>query len=151
MFSQDDLPVASNEIATPENIQQWKYLHRIIQEMKMDRNLDVKLLIAAKCLKACEPQEVISSQGDAPYAFKTKLGWHAVGPISDRSYPNSFHCNIIIVEDHATGKIAKHHFVIPKCVKEDGISDLLKKLYAADFMENQTLPSNGINEKLNIS
>ena len=36
MFSQDDLPVASDEIATPENIQQWKYLHRIIPEMKVD-------------------------------------------------------------------------------------------------------------------
>ena len=53
------------------------------------------------------------------------------------------------MEDHATGKIAKHYFPIPKDVKEDGISDLLKKLYATDFMENQTLPSNGINEKLN--
>ena len=41
MFSQDDLPVASDEIATPENIQQWKYLHRIIPEMKMDR-IEVK-------------------------------------------------------------------------------------------------------------
>ena len=41
MFSQVDLPIASNEIATPENIQQWKYLHRIIPEMKMDR-IEVK-------------------------------------------------------------------------------------------------------------
>ena len=36
MFSQDDLPIASDEITTPENIQQWEYLHRIIPEMKMD-------------------------------------------------------------------------------------------------------------------
>ena len=58
MFSQDDLPVASDETATPENIQQWKYLHRIIPEMKMDRNLDVKLLIGTNCLKALELQAV---------------------------------------------------------------------------------------------
>ena len=149
MFSQGDLPVASDEIATPENTQQWKYLHRIIPEMKIDRNLDVKLLVGANCLKALEPQEVISSQGDGSYTFKTKLGWCVVGPISDGSYQNRFHCNRIIVEDHATGKIAKHYFAIPKDVKEDGIIDLLKKLYATDFMENQTLPSYGINEKLN--
>ena len=74
MFSQDDLPVASDEIATPENIQQWKYLHTIIPEMKMDKNLDIKLLIGPNCLKALEPQEVISSQGDGPYDFKTKFG-----------------------------------------------------------------------------
>ena len=51
------------------------------------------------------------------------------------------------MEDHAAGKITKHHIAIPKDVKEVGISHLLKKLYAADFMENQTLPSNGINDK----
>ena len=149
MFSQDDLPVASVEIATPENIQQWKYLHRIVPEMRMDRNVDVKLLIGANCLKALEPEEVISSQGDVPYAFKTKSGCCVVGPISDGSYQNKSHCNRITGEDHATGKVAKHHFAIPKDVKQDRISDLLKKLYAADFMENQALPSNGTNEKLN--
>ena len=149
MFSQDDLPVASDEIATPENIQQWKYLHRIIPEMKMGRNLDVKLLIAANCPEALEPQEAISGQGDGPYAFNTKLGWCVVGPISDGSYQNRFHCNRILVEDHAIGKIATHHFAIPKCVREDGITDLLKKLYAVDFMENQALPANGTNERIN--
>ena len=53
------------------------------------------------------------------------------------------------MEKNAASRIAKHHFAIPKDVKEDGISDLFKKLYAADFMENQTLSSNGINAKLN--
>ena len=101
--------------------------------MKMDRNLDVKLPIGANCLKALEPQEVISRQGDGPYTFKTKLGWCVLGPISDGSYQNRFHCNRTLVEDHTTGKIAKHHFAIPKDVKEDGISDLLKKLYVADL------------------
>ena len=52
MFSEVDLPVASDETSTLENIQQGKYLHRIILEMKMDRNLDVNLLIDANCLKA---------------------------------------------------------------------------------------------------
>ena len=63
LFSQDDLPVASDEIPTPENIQQWKYL---VPEMKLDRNLDIKLLIGSNCLKIFEPQEVISSLGDGP-------------------------------------------------------------------------------------
>ena len=143
MFSQDDLPVASDEVVTPENIQKCKYLHRITPEMKIDRNLDVKWLIGANCLKVMEPQEVISSQGDSPYAFKMKLGSCVVGPISDGRYQKRLYCNRIIVEDHATGKIATHHF------EEDGISDRLKKLCPADFMENWTLPSNGIHKKLN--
>ena len=143
MFSQDDLPVASDEVVTPENIQKCKYLHRITPEMKIDRNLDVKWLIGANCLKVMEPQEVISSQGDSPYAFKMKLGSCVVGPISDGRYQKRLYCNRIIVEDHATGRIATQYF------EEDGISDLLKKLCPADFMENQTLPSNGIHKKLN--
>ena len=53
------------------------------------------------------------------------------------------------MEDHAIRKIPKHYLAIPKCVKQDAISNLLKKLYTANFMENQTLPSNGINENLN--
>ena len=143
MFSQDDLPVASDEIVTPESIQKCKYLHRITPEMKIDRHLNVKQLIGANCLKVMEPQEVISSQGDSPYAFKMKLGRCVVGLISDGRYQKRLYCNRIIVEDHATGKIAAHHF------EEDRISDLLKKLCHADFMENQTLPSNGIHKKLN--
>ena len=143
MVSQDDLPVASDEIVTPENIQKCKYLHIITPEMKIDRNLDVKQLIGANCLKVLEPQEVISSQGDSPYAFKMKLGRCVVGLISDGRYQKRLYCNRIIVEDHATGRIATHYF------EEDGISDLLKKLCPADFMENQTLPSNGIHKKLN--
>ena len=143
MVSQDDLPVASDEIVTPENIQKCKYLHIITPEMKIDRNLDVKQLIGANCLKVLEPQEVISSQGDSPYAFKMKLGSCVVGPISDGRYQKRLYCNRIIVEDHATGRIATHYF------EEDGISDLLKKLCPADFMENQILPSNGIHKKLN--
>ena len=143
MVSQDDLPVASDEIVTPENIQKCKYLHIITPEMKIDRNLDVKQLIGANCLKVLEPQEVISSQGDSPYAFKMKLGRFLVGPISDGRYQKRLYCNRIIVEDHATGRIATHYF------EEDGISDLLKKLCPADFMENQILPSNGIHKKLN--
>ena len=64
--------------------------------------------------------------------FKTKLGWCVVRPpISDQMGVIKTDCIVtgIIVEDHATGK---HHFAIRKCVKEDGISDLLKKLYATD-------------------
>ena len=148
MFSQDDLPVAANEIATPDNIKQWKYLHRIIPEMKIDKVLEVELLIGANCLRALEPQEVISSQYDGPYAFKTRLGWCIVGPITEGYQDRRFHCNKIAVEDTSTGNISKHDFEIEKSIKENGISDLLKKLYNADFTESKTTLTNGINENL---
>ena len=148
MFSQDDLPVAANEIATPNNIKQWKYLHRIIPEMKIDKDLEVGLLIGANCLRALEPQEVISSQDDGPYAFKTRLGWCIVGPITEGYQDRRFPCNKIAVEDPSTGNISKHHFEIEKSIKENGLRDLLKKLYNADFTESKTTLTNGINENL---
>ena len=129
MFSQDDLPVNANEIATPENIKQWKYLHKIIPEMKVDQQLEVGLLIGANCLRALEPQELISSQDNGPYAFRTRLGWCIVGPIKEGSQGKKFHCNRIAVQDVSTNSISKHSFWIESNIKESGISDLLKKLY----------------------
>ena len=142
MFSQDDLPVVANEIVTPDNIKQWKYLHRIIPEMTIDKDLEVGLLIGANCLRALEPQEVISSQDDGPYAFKTRLGWCMVGPITEGYQDRRFHCNKIAVEDTSTGNISNYHFEIEKSIKENGISDLLKKLYKADFTESKTRLTN---------
>ena len=73
VFSQDDLPAASDEIATADNIQKWEYLRKIIPKMNFDGE-DVQLLIDANCLKALEPLEMITSEGDGPYAFRSRLG-----------------------------------------------------------------------------
>ena len=132
MFSQVDLPIASDEIATPENIQQWKYLHRIIPEMKMDR-IEVKTADWCKVPQSLGAPRIHFRSGWWPLCLQDKIGMVCSRTSyisSDGSYhQNRLHCNRIIVEDHAT---RKHHFAIWKCVKEDGISDLLKKLYAAD-------------------
>ena len=145
MFSQDELPAELDEIATPENIKQWECLHRIMPDMKASGNLDVQLLIGANCLKALEPQEVITSKGDGPYAFRTRLGLYIVGPIAEKRQESRFHCNRISVKDCSTGNSSRHHFTISKC-KEEGI--FLEKIYDADFVESQVLPENGIYESL---
>ena len=147
MFSQNELPTELDEIATPENIKQWEYLHRIIPEMKASGNLDIQLLIGANCLKALEPQEVVTSKGDGPHALRTKLGWCIVGPIAEKRQENRFHCNRISVKDCRTGNSSRHHFAISEC-KEEGIGDLLKRMYDTDFMQSQVLPENGIHESL---
>ena len=140
MIFQLKLKNAANEIAMPDNIKQWKYLHRIIPEMKIDKDLEVGLLIGANCLRALEPQEVISSQDDGPYAFKTRLGWCIVGPITEGYQDRRFHCNKTAVEDTSTGNISKHHFEIEKSI--------IMQLYNADFTESKTRLTNGINENI---
>ena len=46
-------------------------------------NISVDLLIGANCVEALQPLEVIPSQQDGPYAYRTILGWYVVGPIVD--------------------------------------------------------------------
>ena len=147
MFSQNELPTELDEIATRENIKQWKYLHRIISEMKTSGNLDVQLLIVANCLKALEPQEVITSKGDGPYTFRARLGLDIVSPIAEKRQENRFYCNRISVRDCRTRNSSRHHFAISE-YKKEGIGDLLKRMYDTDFVESQVLPENGIYESL---
>ena len=146
VFSQDHLPAESNEIATGDNIQKLEYLHKIISKMKNFDGQDVQLLIGANCLKALEPLEVITSEGDGPYAFRSRLGWCVVGPLSERRDENRFYCNRISVKDCSTGKVSGHQFTVNSC-KEDGIGDLLQKLYTTDFRQKPIMIGNRINEK----
>ena len=147
VFSQDDLPAASDEIATADNIKKWEYLHKIIPKMKNFDGQDVQLLIGANCLKALEPLEVITSEGDWPHAFRSRLGWCVVGPLSERRDEKRFYCNRISVKDCSTGRVSGHQFTVNSC-KEDGIGDLLKKLYTTDFAEKPIILGNGIDVKL---
>lgn len=52
------------------------------------------------------------------------------------------------MKHHAIRKMAKYHFANLKDIKEDGADDVLKKVRTADFLANQRLSSNSINEKL---
>ena len=147
VFSQDDLPAASYEIATADNFQKWEYLRKIIPKMKNFDSQDVQLLIGENGLKALEPLEVITSDGDRPYAFRSRLGWCVVGPLSETRNENRFYCNKISVKDCITEKVSGHQFTV-NCYKEDEIGALLKKLYTTDFAEKPIMLGNGINEKL---
>ena len=44
-YTKVDLPVDSSEIATPERIKKWKYLHEISEEISQNDDVKVELLI----------------------------------------------------------------------------------------------------------
>ena len=96
-FSQNELPVASEEIATPERVAKWKYLNRIKDELCTSDEIEVGILIGANCPKALEPIKVISSQDNGPYAVKSRLGWCIVGPLQNSSHQATHNCNKIWV------------------------------------------------------
>ena len=96
-FTQEDLPVDSNEVATADKLAKWKYLDGIKDEINTDVNIEVTLLIGANCVRALEPRKVISSKNGGPYAFKTLLGWCIVGPMESQNKSTSACCNKIMI------------------------------------------------------
>ena len=112
--------------------------------------MKVELLIGANCLKALEPIEVIRSQNEGPYAFRTILGWCVVGPIEGSHDERNIKCNRIAVQDSSDQTLAKHHFEVSSIVKEQEIKGMLEKLYNNDFIEqkNSALMISNDNESL---
>ena len=106
-YGKPRIPVDPSEIPTPDSIKEWPYLKSIESELPNTTSLKVGILIGTNCLKAIEPLKIIPSQGDGPFAFKTKLGWCVVGPIrSPRS--DTISCCRIMANDHGNS----NHLVV---------------------------------------
>ena len=50
----------------------WKYLNPITAEITQNDHIEVGMLIEANCIKALEPEEIIASQDERPYIYRTK-------------------------------------------------------------------------------
>ena len=57
-YTQEGLPVESNEVAAIDKVKWWDYLGRINVEITANDNIDVTLLICAHCVKALELREI---------------------------------------------------------------------------------------------
>ena len=136
-YSRNCLPVERDEIATPGKIERWEYLKPISKVITQMDNIEVGMLIGAHCMKGLEPMEIIFSRNGGPFAYRTKLGWCIVGPITTSINDSSVKCHRIAVKDVASGKIAPHHFVLddePK-IEDVGIKEMLERMYYSDFCE----------------
>ena len=79
VYTQDKMPVSLEDVVTKQDIEQWPYLSHInLQDCKKE-SCEVGLLIGSNVPKATEPWEVIHSQNEGPYAYKTVLGWVVCG------------------------------------------------------------------------
>ena len=123
-----------SEIATPAKLKQWQYWERISGFLGENDNISVDLLIGANCVEALQPLEVIPSQQDGPYAYRTILGWSVVGPIVDEK-PDVVSCIQIAVLQAENGSVAKHHFEVQNKCEDIGIKEMLKNIYISDFQD----------------
>ena len=72
-YTQEDLLVDSNEVATIDKIKKCGYLDKTKTEVNANGNIEVTLLIGANCVKALEPVELIASENGGRYAFRKLL------------------------------------------------------------------------------
>ncbi|XP_064627990.1 uncharacterized protein LOC135487824 [Lineus longissimus] len=85
VLSQPSLPVSEEDIATQEDLSRWDYLQEVrLPVVEKSSELHVGLLIGINSPKAMEPFRVIPSDGNGPFAVKTRLGWAINGPLGDQ-------------------------------------------------------------------
>ena len=133
-YTKEEIPVDRSEIATPAKLKERQYLEKILIFLGENDNISVDLLIGANCVEALQPLEVIPSQQDGAYTYRTILGWCVVGPIVDKK-PDAFSCNRIAVLQAENGSIAKHHFQVQNKCEDIGIKEMLRKIYMSDFQD----------------
>ena len=93
VYTKEDIPVDTEELATRENIKSWDHLKVIAEKLPYASDTEIGSLIGADRTKALEPQNVIPSKNGGPFAFRTTLGWCAVGPLAKLSTENSISCH----------------------------------------------------------
>ena len=133
-FSKKEIPAGPCEIATSEKLQRWKYLEMIFGEIGNNENIKVDLFIGANCLEVLGPLEVIPSQDNSPYVFRTALGRCVVGLMKAQQL-DVILCNRIGVMKAGTQDTAEHHFEIEKKFKDHVVKEMPKKMYIIDFNE----------------
>ena len=148
-FTRDKLPVGNDDITKPGQLKQWKYLEPVINQINFKENISVALLIEANCTKPLELIQVLQIRNGGPYAFRIRIGWCVVGPVSGTKN-SSVLCNKIAVRQADTNQVGKHFFQSKKKVKENDVTEMLQKMYKPDFTESQLKLSgenNGVSQE----
>lgn len=93
VFTQKAIPASQENIPTQDDVDRWPHLRGVrIPSIKAD----IDLLIGTDVARALEPEEVIRSVKDGPYAVRTVLGWTVNGPLREniRSWSKDGHPQI---------------------------------------------------------
>lgn len=73
-YSRMELPVEKDEVPTPSRIKRWKYLKKFHKYLPGGgTDLEIGILTGGNCPKALEHIEIIQSQHNGPYAYRSLL------------------------------------------------------------------------------
>ena len=146
-YTKEETPVNRSEIATPATLKQWQYLEKISSFLGENDNISVDLFIGANFVEAFQLLEVIPSQQDGPYGYRTILGYCVVGSILDKK-PDAVSCNRIAALQAENGSIEKHYFQVQNKCEDIGIKEMLRKIYKSDFQNTISEREDSIIEKM---
>ena len=135
-YTREKLPADVEEMATRDKVVGWEHLKELVEKAPRKSDIEIGLLIGAKCAKALEPQEIIPSKNGGPFTFRSPLGWCVVGPLT-KSPKKSITCNRVLVKDAVSGNIALHYFGILDEIKDVSAKQMLKLMYNTDFSETR--------------
>ena len=152
VYSRLDLPFNKNDVPSKEYLSKWEYLNRITMSLcEAGDNVPVGLLIGRNCPASLEPLEVIPSQVDGPYAYRTRLGWlvgDAAGTITNTIVDDTVKINFNRCQwpskDVITNLPSKVCFSVVSEMKDLEIEQALKNVWNADTSEEDS-------EKMSLS
>ncbi|XP_066929138.1 uncharacterized protein [Clytia hemisphaerica] len=122
LFSRKNLPTEPGEIPTRCSLAKYTYLKDLLQYVPVNAsNLQFGILIGVNCVRALEPLEVVNSEGNGPYAYKTRLGWCITGPKSCRQ--------------NGTINCRRTSITSSTKIKEESLKDMMIQMYQQDFVE----------------
>ena len=115
-FSIKSLPIFESEISSKVNLSKWGYVDQIPV-----RDLDAKvgLLIGSDYPQVLQPHEVVRSQNNGPFAYRTLLGWVVTKP----SYLEAIEPPLV----HSLYVVKLHQCV--KCVQIYAVHKLMNILW----------------------
>ena len=75
LFTREEMPVSSSQIARPEGIRNYTHLKEIADELiPYQANVEVSILIGSDCPRAIRPMEICARGEEGSYAQKAMLG-----------------------------------------------------------------------------
>lgn len=132
VYTKEEIPLQSNEVATPELSKQWQAFEPILGDIgQVNLDLPVILLIGADTPEALRPLNVIVGNEDdpsSPYAIRTRLGWSIMGPMGATKIWNQEQvtCHrILALPSKIVGR---------EVIKDLGVGEMLSSLTESDFV-----------------
>ena len=138
-YTKENLKCNDEEVPAPSKIKEWVHLQTISDKLPdYDPSLSLGLIIGGNCPKVLEPQEIIPSIDDGPYASRSILGWRIIGPIGGGKSGSIF-CHKIGTRIHmidTASLCAGPDLILDSRVKDTSITESLEKMYHHEFPES---------------